>query len=357
MKGPERTRFPHTSKLRQDEGRKTSGMIVGDELQKLISRNNQEGNPELPIDLAIEVGMEYLTEHFTRQAASLKKLASLNSREEQRRAAAPLMIRRLGIQESLLRALDTEAFTGLERDHLLEYHDFCTGFLNHISQDMHLFHPLHGMSQQTAGNISGLVTSETVQHLAEIIILNGRQPTQEGARFEQKLIKLLNSMASAATNPKDGEVMARKLVNGAYGTAAAYLMFQNPRENHFNKSFRVMFPSPYLDAAEQTDLLLIDEEGIPPNVRSEIAEALLAPGSDPARINSLSPEAKKRVIKVQVKSRYEGSDELTADEAKDREHFISSRCTSKGFDKGEYVVLTYNRARALVDVARRGSAI
>jgi len=326
-----------------------------DELQQRIERDFDTETPPS----TFEQSLDYVRDGFRQQARALQQLTGMNDRREQRQKALPLLARRKTVQDNLLVTMQKESITDTERAQIVEFHDFATGFLNFISRELNVFYQQYGIQDKPGISVSSIVAAETQQQLSELIITNAQEASrhEEGlARkrvFEDRVFNLLREMAIQAAGKTRGEHLYNTFINGAYGVAAAYLSYSNPSENKFGKSFKVIIPSPYLDAIEQTDLLLVDEGNMPREIHEEITHAIetLSEGGVHA-VNNLSKEAKSYIYKVQVKLKY-GSAEMTEEDMTNRDRFISARCKSLGFDNSDYLVLNYDRAKALIERARK----
>ena len=332
---------------------------VSDELQKKIAAGREdEGEVESPFSS----GIEYLTEHFSRQSESLRALKGLNDNDERRRKSLPVLLRRKEMLNSLDAALSTESFTDLERKQLRWFFDIGCAFANQISKELGIFGTQYGVSAKESSIESNVTTAEMQQNLAQLVITNARlagtsstlKEAQEGTRhLEEAAFSLLNTMAVNAMGMSVGTALHTAVKNGVYGTAAAYFIYNDPRLNKFKKSFRVIFPSPYVDAIDGTDLVLIDEEHIPEQTRAEIMKALQIYSEEGnGALDKLSKEAKGYIYKVQVKSRSNGTESLSANDIAERDRFISARCKARGFDNYDYLILNGARARGIIDQIR-----
>ena len=332
---------------------------VSDELQKKIAAGmERDGDVESPFSS----GIEYLTEHFNRQSESLRALKGMNDNDERRRKSLPVLLRRKEMLNSLDAALSTESFTDLERKQLRWFFDIGCAFANQISKELGIFGAQYGVSAKESSIESNVTTAEMQQNLAQLVITNARlagtsdtsKEAQAGTKhLEEAAFSLLNTMAVGAMGLSAGTALHNSVKNGVYGTAAAYFMYSNPALNKFKKSFRVIFPSPYIDAIDGTDLVLIDEENIPEKTRIEIMQALQIYSEEGnGALDALSKEAKGYVYKVQVKSRGNGTDSLSANDIAERDRFISARCKARGFDNYDYLILNGARARGVIDQVR-----
>lgn len=355
MRGPDQKRFTQTSRLRQSSTRDIRGAGRTDELQQKVEHGFDTETPPS----TFEQGLDYVRVGFRQQARALQQLTGINDRREQRQKALPLLARRKTVQDNLTTTIQKESLTDTERAQIVEFHDFATGFLNFISRELNVFYQQYGIQDKPGISVSSIVAAETQQHLTELIITNAKEASrhEEGQAkkrvFEDRVFDLLKEMAVQAAGKMRGEHLYNTFINGAYGVAAAYLSYSNRSENKFGKSFKVIIPSPYLDAIEQTDLLLIDEENIPKEIHEEITRAIETLGEGGVHaVNNLSKDAKTYVYKVQVKLKY-GSAEMTEEDITSRDRFTSARCKSLGFDNSDYLVLNYDRAKALIERARK----
>ena len=338
---------------------------VSDELQKKIAAGMERDSD---VESPFSSGLEYLTEHFNRQSESLRALKGLNDNDERRRKSLPVLLRRKEMLNSLDAALSTESFTDLERKQLRWFFDIGCAFANQISKELGIFGTQYGVSAKESSIESNVTTAEMQQSLAQLVVTNIRlasersqaKDSETSTRYlEDAAFSLLNTMAVSAMGLSAGTALHNAVKSGVYGTAAAYFIYSDPRLNKFKKSFKVIFPSPYIDAIDGTDLVLIDEENIPEQTKAEIMKALQIYSEEGnGALDALSKEAKGYVYKVQVKSRSNGTESLSANDIAERDRFISARCKARGFDNYDYLILNGARARGIIDAVRhptRGS--
>ncbi|HEY4524798.1 MAG TPA: hypothetical protein VJL39_00350 [Candidatus Paceibacterota bacterium] len=352
----EETRFRENKKL-DDTTRKNGRNTAPTELEQRLTVSREQQAEES----SFSVAKSYLVDNFAKQASKLRRVGQINDSDEQMKNIKPLASRFTEIRENLQHSLQAEAFTELERDQLRVLYDTGIAFFNYVSTEMKLFRRFHGVQFKAGTDLSLVTASETQQQLAQFLITRAREASDAAAKetgevryLEDTIFPLLHTMAVQALGQERGTHLYNGTYTGVYGLAAAYLMYSDASLNSYEKSFKVFFPSPYLDALEQTDLILFDDSDISESVREEIKNALeLGVAKDFDAINSLSPEAKKYIYKIQLKTRYNGGTELTEQDKKDRERFLSSRCHSKGFDKGDFVVFNYNKAREIIAAARK----
>lgn len=358
----EENRFRHTSRVTTEGLRHIKSTARADELQiKITDAAKDENKAESPFN----VGVQYLMDGFKGQADGLRSLSGLNNAEDRRHRSIPLLQRRKAILNSLQTALQSESFTELERDNLRWLYDMGSAFSNYISKNLGIFDSQYGMTRQMGAMISSVTAAETQQCLAEMLVSAPREASdvasveesRGGARYlEETAFSLFHTMAVRAMGLEAGTGLYNNMQTGVYGLAAAYISYSDPALNRFGKSFRVLFPPPHLDALEQTDLLLIDEEGLTSEARKEIMGALESGlGREYDAINRISGAAKEHVYKVQVKSSFNGRSHPTSQDIEDRERFASARCTSKGFDNYDYLVLNDAQARRIVQANRKDS--
>ena len=357
----EENKLRHSAKITADglKGVKTSGMP--NELQNKLAALFAVP-PEESMESPFSLALNYVTENFIRQADGLRKISEVNDRDGQNNRTRDLRFRRKSILNNLQAALESGPYVDLERKQLEWLFDMASAFIMQISKEMGLFNSQHGLSPDNAAIQSNLATSELQQRLATLLISRRREatgltseeaPGDQGRFLEETVFPLFHTMSVRALGLTGGERLSNIIQNGVYGTAAAYFMYNDAAQNKFGKSFHVYFPSAYMDAFEQTDLLLVDDSGMTDDIRHEIKRALhLSTEGDNQALNKLSKEAKNHVYKVQVKTRLNGPDGLTNAEVEDRDKFLSSRCRSKGFDNADYLVLNARRAREVVAKAR-----
>lgn len=356
----EENRFKYSSRVDSEAQRRLKGDSLSGELHKKITDSLQRD--EKKVESAFETSMDYLTDGFEKQANGLRALRGVNALEDRKHKAMPLLQKRKNILNNLKFALDSHLFTELEDTQLRLLYDLGSAFSNYISKNMGIFEAQYGMTREMGAVLSNVSAVETQQCLAEMLIAGYRQASDVesveqgklGAKYlEEKAFSLFHSMAVAAMGLEGGTHLYNITQSGVRGMAAAYLMYSDAKLNKFGKSFRVFFPPPHLDAFEQTDLLLVDEEGISSEVRREIADALEAgTENDYESINKISAAAKKHVYKVQVKAGVNGKTKETAQDVIEREKFISARCTSKGFDNYDYLVLNNDQVRGILRTGR-----
>ncbi len=359
----ESQRLKHTKNLTDATLNKVAQTSEARELTGKIHESYRSVEGE--IDSPFEKSIRYVSEHFSRQADGLRAISEINDKSERRKKFLPILRRRKEILENVVSAVQAESFSDLERTQVLWFYDVSTAFINQLSKELSLFNEQYTVSGREGSILSNMTTAEMQQNLAQTIVKAARTAlpaekerqgkTSEVARLaEEEAFSLFHKMSTRALGLSKGNRLYNAVENGVYGAAAAFLLYSNPALNRFGKSFTVRFPSPYLDAIEQTDLILVDEDGIPETIRQEISVAFeQSTSGDKNAIDDLSPEAKQRIYKVQVKCREGGSSDLTSEEQIERDRFLSARCTSKGFDKGDYLVLTAGRAHAIVEHARK----
>ncbi len=355
----EERRFRHSVRVDAEAQRRLKGDSETGELSNKIMASliGSEGS----VDSAFEASSAYLTDGFERQADGLRTLRGINDKEVRRRKAIPLLQKRKNMLNSLKFALGSHSFTELEDEQLRWLYNMGSAFSNYLSKNLGIFETQYGMSREQGSVLSSVSTVETLQCLAEILVAGYRQASDvesvehapNGAKYlEETAFALFHSMAVKAMGLEAGTHLYNITQSGARGMAAAYLMYSDATKNRFGKSFRVFFPPPHLDALEQTDLLLVDEEGMSAEVRQEIMSALEAGTQDDYdAINKISDAAKQHVYKVQVKMNSNGKSRDVAQDTVEREKFASARCTSKGFDNYDYLVLNNDQVR---DVLRAG---
>lgn len=345
----------HTSRLTAEGIKRVKVAGASTELRARLSAWD-ENDEEKESDYA--VALEYLTNNFERQADGMRALKGINDPDVRRQRALALLQRRKEVLNSINDALANHPFTQLEADQLLWTYDMGSAFINQITKEMGLFNAQYGIDKSRGAILSNLTTTEMQQSLAEMMIRQDREasdveaPSGRASRryIEEVVFPLFNTMAVKAMGLADGSRLYNIVETGVYGTAAAYHVYSDPKLNRFGKSFHVVFPTPYMDAFEQTDLLLIDEEGMSDEIKGEITQALDKMYTEEKRdtMDALSREAKKFVYKVQVKTRGNGPSGLTSDETVERDRFVSARCRSKGFDNYDYLVLNSVQARNIV---------
>jgi hypothetical protein len=326
--------------------------------EKVTNEYAKEGEIESPFAL----GVKYIQKKFGDQAEALKEIGSVNDPDERHRRALALNAKLLTAQGAVQSVARTEAMTDQEQRQLRQLLDLGNAFIDSVSKELNLYYSLNasdskgGTTQKLGYDPSNITNAETQQRLAQMIIARPQEASSNSSGDDPKdfltntVLPFFKDISLKALGQEKGTWFYNVTESGIYGLAAAYLSYQNPKQNRFGKSFKVVFPSPYLDAHEQTDLILVDEAGMPDEVRKEIMTTLeKSPTDDPQAINSLSAGAKKFIYKVQVKTRQGDSVELSENDKQKKDKFASAYCTSKGFDNWDYLVLTYKRARSLVE--------
>lgn len=352
MSGGER--FTQTARL-ADRERKQNGK-ASQESNELETRIARATTLTEDPSSAYEVARNYLLDNFASQASAL--YAAKENRTGSRTDYKSIFMRRSRFIENAKHVAQTAALSDIERRSLEELTDFGIVFLEFATKNLGLFYAMRGSSVVDAHrDTSNVLTSEAIQELAELIVRHTKEAPMAGKKgvrvessfAEQTIFPLAKTILSRALGGSQGENLAVAMVQGSYGLAAGYLAYHDKSLNRFGKSFRVLMPSPYLDAMEQTDLLLVDDERIEPGVWEEIQGALNKEDKVQSEaLAALSPEAKQRVYKVQIKCR-KGGEGLTDLEMLDRKAFLSDQCKRRGFDNGDYLVFTPQRAKQIVE--------
>jgi hypothetical protein len=352
----------HFQKARKQEERSLAKAartvpVQGDDLEERIKRKITR--LEKPLS-TYEVTKQYILDNFTSQAKALQAIYRSNNPDEQLRSFKQTFIRRHQFGVNVHRAINTGALTESEQNHLQLIDGFGITLLDYAAKNLDLFYKRHHITERLPNDPSNIITAEAAQELAELFIratksvASPKGSSREGRTtlLDETILPLCQTVLQEAMGQEEGKKTYESLVSGAIGMAAAYHVYSDQSLNRFGKSFLVRFPSPYLDAIEQTDLLLIDVNEMTEETWEAIAQALAKEDKDQSdALRALSPEAKAHVYKVQVKCRRGRQSGLSESDKTETDNFLRQRCRVYGFDNGDYLVLNYDSARSILERA------